>query len=38
LELHIWIAAIAARSGTTVLTCDNHFERIGRIGSIVFDT
>lgn len=34
----IWIAAIAARSGTTVLTCDDHFERIGRVGSIVVDT
>jgi tRNA(fMet)-specific endonuclease VapC len=31
----IWIAATAARSGTTVLTCDDHFERIGRAGSIV---
>jgi tRNA(fMet)-specific endonuclease VapC len=31
----IWIAAIAAHSGTTVLTCDNHFERITRVGSIV---
>jgi tRNA(fMet)-specific endonuclease VapC len=33
----IWIAATAARNGTTVLTCDDHFERIGRIGSIVID-
>jgi predicted nucleic acid-binding protein len=31
----IWIAATAARNGTTVLTCDDHFERIGRVGSIV---
>jgi tRNA(fMet)-specific endonuclease VapC len=31
----IWIAATAARNGTTVLTCDNHFERIGRVGSVV---
>jgi len=31
----IWIAATAARHGTTVLTCDGHFERIGRVGSIV---
>lgn len=31
----IWIAAIAARNGTTVLTCDDHFEHIGRVGSIV---
>lgn len=33
----IWIAATAARNGTTVLTCDEHFERIGRVGSIVID-
>jgi predicted nucleic acid-binding protein len=33
----IWIAASAARSGTTVLTCDEHFERIARVGSIVID-
>jgi tRNA(fMet)-specific endonuclease VapC len=31
----IWIAASAARNGTTVLTCDEHFERIARVGSIV---
>lgn len=31
----IWIAASAARNATTVLTCDDHFERIGRVGSIV---
>lgn len=33
----IWIAATAARNGTMVLTCDDHFERIGRVGSIVTD-
>jgi predicted nucleic acid-binding protein len=33
----IWIAATAARNGTTVLTCDDHFERIARVGSIVID-
>jgi tRNA(fMet)-specific endonuclease VapC len=33
----IWIAAAAARNGTTILTCDDHFERIGRVGSIVID-
>lgn len=31
----IWIAATAARNGTAVLTCDHHFERIARVGSIV---
>ncbi len=31
----IWIAAIAARNGTTVLTCDDHFKRISRVGSVV---
>ena len=34
----IWIAATAARNGTTVLTCDDHFERIGRVGAIVIDS
>lgn len=33
----IWIAAIAARNGTTVLTCDDHFECIGRVGSVVIE-
>lgn len=33
----IWIAAVASRNGTTVLTCDDHFERIDRVGSIVID-
>lgn len=33
----IWIAATAARNGTTVLTCDDHFERIRRVGSVVID-
>lgn len=33
----IWIAATAARNGTTVLTCDDHFERIGRVGAVVVD-
>jgi tRNA(fMet)-specific endonuclease VapC len=31
----IWIAAGAARNGATVLTCDEHFERIARVGSVV---
>jgi tRNA(fMet)-specific endonuclease VapC len=31
----VWIAATAARNGTTVLTCDDHFERIARVGSVV---
>ncbi len=34
----IWIAATAARNGSTVLTCDDHFQRIGRVGSVVIDT
>jgi tRNA(fMet)-specific endonuclease VapC len=33
----IWIAATAARHGASVLTCDDHFQRIGRVGSIVVD-
>ncbi|MGN6254783.1 MAG: type II toxin-antitoxin system VapC family toxin [Solirubrobacterales bacterium] len=32
----IWIAATAARHGATVLTCDEHFERIARVGTILF--
>jgi predicted nucleic acid-binding protein len=31
----IWIAATAARHGAAVLTCDEHFQLIGRVGSIV---
>ncbi|HEY7891807.1 MAG TPA: type II toxin-antitoxin system VapC family toxin [Solirubrobacteraceae bacterium] len=31
----IWIAATAARNGITVLTCDEHFDRIVRVGSII---
>lgn len=34
----IWIAATAARNGTTVLTCDDHFERIARVGSLFVDS
>lgn len=33
----IWIAATAARRGAAVLTCDEHFERIGRVGTLVVD-
>jgi len=33
----IWIAAVASRNGTTVLTCDDRFERIARVGSVVID-
>ena len=31
----IWIAAIAARNGATVLTYDPHFRSIERIGSVI---
>ena len=31
----IWIAATAARHGVAVLTFDEHFRRIDRIGSVV---
>ena len=34
----IWIAAVAARAGATVLTYDNHFEAISRVGSLVLPT
>ena len=31
----IWIAALAAREGATVLTADGHFAYIGRVGSLI---
>ena len=31
----VWIAATAARSGATVLTYDDHFNAIARVGAIV---
>lgn len=31
----IWIAATAARNGSSVLTCNAHFERIARVGSVI---
>jgi tRNA(fMet)-specific endonuclease VapC len=34
----VWIAAIAARNGAVVLTCDEHFERIARVGAVVVGT
>lgn len=33
----VWIAATAARNGATVLTCDDHFEQIARVGSVVVE-
>ena len=32
----IWVAALAARAGATVVTFDTHFESIGRVGSLIF--
>ncbi len=31
----IWIAATAARAGALVLTADQHFEHINRVGSVL---
>jgi predicted nucleic acid-binding protein len=31
----IWIAATAARHGAAVLTSDDHFERIARVGTVL---
>ena len=31
----VWIAATAARAGATVLTFDEHFREISRVGSII---
>jgi predicted nucleic acid-binding protein len=33
----IWIAATAARSGLAVLSCDQHFAKIGRVGSLIVE-
>jgi tRNA(fMet)-specific endonuclease VapC len=33
----IWIASTAARHGAAVLTCDDHFGRIARVGAVLFD-
>lgn len=33
----VWIAATAVRHGAAVLTCDQHFERIARVGAVLFD-
>lgn len=32
-----WIAATAARVGALVVTFDRHFEKIGRVGSVIFE-
>lgn len=34
----IWIAAVAARTGATVLSYDPHFEAIHRVGSLILPT
>lgn len=34
----IWIAALAAREGATVLTTDSHFAYIGRVGSVILSS
>ena len=34
----VWIAALAARAGATVLTYDDHFDSISRVGSLVLPT
>jgi len=33
----IWIAATAAREGAVVVTFDPHFDRIGRVGSLILE-
>ena len=33
----IWIAAVAARDGAQVVTYDEHFRAIGRVGAIVLE-
>jgi tRNA(fMet)-specific endonuclease VapC len=34
----IWIAAIAAREGALVLSYDDHFKAVSRVGSIILGT
>jgi predicted nucleic acid-binding protein len=34
----MWVAATAARAGASVLTYDEHFRRIGRVGTIFLET
>ena len=34
----IWIAALAAREGATVVTADGHFAHIRRVGSLILST
>ena len=33
----VWIAATAARAGATVLTFDEHFREISRVGSLILE-
>ena len=33
----LWIAAVAAREGAPILTCDRHFEHIARIGKLILE-
>lgn len=33
----IWIAATAARSGAILLTSDDHFRAVSRVGSLILD-
>ncbi len=33
----VWIAAIAARHGVTVLTYDRHFRAVQRVGSLILE-
>jgi len=34
----VWVAATAAAAGAVVLTYDQHFRAIGRVGSIVLES
>jgi tRNA(fMet)-specific endonuclease VapC len=31
----IWVAAVAARAGATIVTYDSHFRAIARVGSLI---
>lgn len=31
----VWVAALALREGATVITCDEHFRAVRRIGAMI---
>ncbi len=33
----LWIAAVSAREGAPIVTCDRHFEHIARVGKLILE-